>query len=202
MSHPERHSRNPWFPMTLIALMALAAAAALAQPPEPALQGDPDGYGPGFGAEKGPGPGFLAEKLDLSEEQIAQIDKIREEGRKKGLERHKQVLRLRNELEGEMLADQPSRKKVLELNQKLGDLHTQMQADRLTERLAIRELLTPEQRDRMLLMKERGKRGMRGERDRHPGGPGGPDGPENGRMGSGPNGGHRPPRTDCPRVDD
>lgn len=167
MKNRKQHSRNVFFALSLIALLTLAASAT-ARPAEPGRRGAPEGFG----------PGPRLERLDLNEEQAAEIRKIREAGRKENLELRKQLMRLRNEMEGEMLADEPSRKKVMELNEKMGELRTRLRANRLSERLAIRERLTPEQRDRMLLMKDHGKRGRGG---RHGLGPhegrGGPQGP-------------------------
>ncbi len=125
------------------------------------------GGGPGDGLDcEGPGfgPGhrleMMAHRLDLSEDQQANIKKIFEEGRKDGLEKRKELMRLRNEMHGEMLKDNPSEKTVLGINSKMGDLKTEMKALRLKARLAVRLALTPQQRDQMLLM----------------GGPGGHDG--------------------------
>lgn len=105
----------------------------------------------------------MAARLDLSEEQTEAIAKIREEGRKQNMEIRKEMMRLRNELRGEMLKDDPSKKTALDLNGKLGELRTQKQANRLENRLEVRELLTQEQKDKMLLMGDFGK-GNRGGR--------------------------------------
>lgn len=135
------------------------------------------GPGDGRGGRGGPGqclqtgefgPGQdrhlerMAARLDLTEEQQAAIAELQEENRGKNLELRKQMLRLRNELDGELLKDAPNSKSVLALNEQLGDLRTAMKANRLQNRLAVRELLTPEQRDKMLLMGEGRGRG-RGE---------------------------------------
>lgn len=180
--------RNAVAMVALLTLLALTATAALAERPGPGRRGGGDGFG--FG------PGLAALQLDLSEEQTASIEKIRDEGREKAVGLRKQMMLLRNELEGEMLTDEPSRKKVLDLNQKMGEVRTQLQANRLEHRLAVREVLTPEQRDRMLLMKEDGRWGRAGRSGmRH-------EGMRAGRDGRGPRDGQRFPRPDCPRVED
>lgn len=189
MRHPTRDPRYVRLTLILTGLFILAAAAALAQRPGPGMKGDSDALGPC--------PGLLAERLELSEEQIAQIDRIREESREKAVDLRKQLMRVRNDLKGEMLADSPSHKKVMELNGRLGELRTGLAAIRLEHKLAVRELLTPEQRDRMLLMGERDTRGRGGRPGAHAGGlrhgprgaAGAPDGP-------------RAARQDCPRIED
>jgi Spy/CpxP family protein refolding chaperone len=160
--------------MVLATLVLLFAAAALAQG-----QGEGSGFGKGKGfGGRGFGPEqrleILAEKLELTEEQIAAIEGIKEAGREKGTELHKEMMRLRNELEGEMLKDEPSEKAALDLVTRIGSLRTEIQAEKLKTRLEIRQQLTPEQRDKMLLVGERfqgrhgrGGRGMgwHGDRD-------------------------------------
>ncbi|MBU8871035.1 MAG: Spy/CpxP family protein refolding chaperone [Gemmatimonadales bacterium] len=160
----------------ILTLTLVAAGSVLAQGPG---QGNFRGQGKGMmGRGMGPqncldgGPGFrsefrmerMAARLDLTEDQVEAITKIREDGRTENLEIQKQTLRLRNELRGEMLKDDPSQKTVLDLNSKLGQLRTERQANRLENRLAVREQLTPEQRDRMLLMGDFGKMGRGGQK--------------------------------------
>jgi len=140
------------------------AATALAQGP-----GGRFGHGTG----KGHGAGYfgpehrlevLAEKLELTAEQVAAIEGIRESGREKGIELHKEMMRLQNDLEGEMLKDEPNQKAALDLVDKIGALRTGIQAQRLKGRLDVRQQLTPEQRDKMLMMSEKfqGGHGRRG----------------------------------------
>lgn len=151
----------------VLALALVAGGAAWAQGPG-------DGTGDGMRG-KGMGPGVqpcldgdfgsraefriqhMAARLGLTDDQTAAIAKIHEEDRQANLEVGKEMMRLRNELRGEMLKDDPSEKTILALNGKLGELRTQRQANRLKTRLAVREQLTPEQRDQMLLMGDFGK---------------------------------------------
>ncbi len=74
------------------------------------------------------------------------------------------MMRLRNELQGEMLKDDPSEKAAMDLTGKIGALRTEMQANRLTNRLEVRKQLTPEQSDKMLILQGRfqGREGRRG----------------------------------------
>lgn len=141
--------------LAAVATLLLASGIALAQGPGAGRFGD--GRGRGGGAK-------LAERLDLNDEQQEAIAKLRETNREQNLELRKQLMRLRNEFEGELLADEPGEKKLLQLVDEIGELKTEMQANRLKTRLAVRELLTPEQRDKMLGLGKRGARFGRGGR--------------------------------------
>jgi Spy/CpxP family protein refolding chaperone len=181
----EAIKRGGWKSGGLLALAVMVlifAATALAQ-----------GGGGRFGHGKGKGCGegslgfehrleALAEKLELTEEQVAAIEGIRESGREKGVELHKEMMRLRNELEGEMLKDEPSPEAAQALVEKIGTLRTEMQVQRLANKLEVRQQLTPEQRDKMLMMRgqfqggrgRHGGRGSHGARDCDGKGPHGP----------------------------
>ena len=102
-------------------------------------------------------PGFLARlerRLDLDDAQHDAIAKIFEAGRARDLPLRKQVRLLEHDLQGEMMKDDPSEKAVLTLARQVGDLRTQMQAGRLQDRLAMRKVLSPEQRDQLMMMRE------------------------------------------------
>ncbi|MBM3318956.1 MAG: periplasmic heavy metal sensor, partial [Candidatus Eisenbacteria bacterium] len=99
-----------------------------------------------------------ARMLDLSEQQIEAIRKLRDEGRKAGTALQKDLLRLRHELRGEMIKDEPALAKAQELTRRIGELRTQFQEKRLEQRLAARKVLTAEQRDRLLLQRSEGGR--------------------------------------------
>lgn len=147
----------------LVTIVILAAGLAMAQGPGQGIgQGmkarcDGDGdFGPGFRLER------LAARLDLSDEQQEAIEALHEANRGKAVSLRKEMMRLRNQMQGEMLKDDPSEKTILSLNEKMGEIRTELKANRLKTRLAVREQLTPEQRDQMLMMGERGGRGGRG----------------------------------------
>ncbi len=150
--------------LTLAAIMVLGAGTALAQQPG-AGYGRGDGWGFGDG-EFGPVHRLemLAYRLELSEEQIAVIEAIQTQGQEQNMELRTELMRLRNELQGEMLKDDPSGKNAQDLIGKIGALRTEIQANRLQNRLAVREQLTPEQRDKMLMLRGRfqGGEGRRG----------------------------------------
>lgn len=107
---------------------------------------------------------MLAERLDLSEDQQKKIELIHENSQAERTENRKELMRLRNELQGEMMKDDPSEKTVLGLNEKMGGIKTEMKALGLKTRLAVREELTPEQRDKMLVMGNHGGKGHKGGR--------------------------------------
>ncbi len=160
---------------TVAALTIILASAGLATAQGP-RHGKGMGQGMGQGGFHGDGdfgPGYrvemMAKHLDLSEEQLTTIKKIHEDSRTDGLEKRKELMRLRNEHQGEMLKDSPSEKTVLALNSQMGALKTEMRALRLKARLAVREQLTPEQRDQMLMMRGQGGQGGQGGRMGHRG---------------------------------
>jgi Spy/CpxP family protein refolding chaperone len=147
----------------IVILLAAGVGLATAQGPGGGMGRGMDMDGPrGRGMADG-GREFrfeqMAERLDLTDEQREAIESIREKGRTANLELRKELMRLRNELQGEMLKDKPSEKAILSLNEKMGDIRTQLKANRLKTRLAVREQLTPEQRDRMLMMRGHDCRG-------------------------------------------
>jgi len=190
----------------LCLVLGLAAAAAAQPGPGP---GGPGGRGDGAGP--GERMGRMWERLDLTPEQREQLGKLREEGRAEGMDLRKELMRLRNELQGEMLKDAPDAGAVEQFAARIGEAQGKLQAHRLRHQLAMRGLLTPEQRDRLLTL--RGERGPRGEGRgargghfgragrgaRHFSGPGlgrgpcGGDGPGRGARGPGDG-----PPADCP----
>ncbi len=174
-------------PVTILAVLALALLLA----PVVFAQGPGRGAGPGaatpgacWRADDGFGPDGACARLDLTDEQSEAIAKLREKRRQEVLQLRKENLRLRNELRGEMMKDDPDAGTVGDLVEKIGRNRIRLQRGRLEHQLAVRKLLTPEQRDRLLLMKGRGLDGGRcgGHRghDLH-GGPGHPMGMREGR---------------------
>ena len=148
----------------VIAAMATAALMTVVDPATVTLAQGPEdddwmGRGPRPGVER------MTQYLDLTPEQEEAVAKIRDEGRQERLARGKELMRLRHELRGEMLQDEPSESTAQKLTEQIGDLLTQQRQSRLTQRLAIRKQLTPEQRDKMLLWQEhRHHRGRGGDR--------------------------------------
>ncbi len=139
------------------------------------------------------GPGRMLARLDLTAAQTAAIAKIHDEARASGRETRKEILRLRHELQGIMMQDEPDAAAAERLVERMGELRTEQQVRRLQTRLAVRGQLTPEQRDRMPLPGDgpRG-RGGRGHHDGRPGPDGGCGMRGNGCGGSGECGGDGP----------
>ncbi|MHB8080342.1 MAG: Spy/CpxP family protein refolding chaperone [Candidatus Krumholzibacteriia bacterium] len=160
-----RHVTMRGAALAALCLVLGLAAAAAARP----------GGGPGGGRGDGAGPGERIgrgwERLELTTEQREQLGKLREAGRAEGLALRKDLLRLRHELRGEMLKDTPDVKAVDELAARIGEAQGKLEAHRLHQRLAMRSLLTPEQRDRLLTLGA--MRGPRGDDDGAPAGRGG-----------------------------
>jgi Spy/CpxP family protein refolding chaperone len=144
-----------------LTVVCLTAAAAVAQ-----NQGRGEGHGRGMGQGREGHFEMMVEHLDLTEAQQEAIVNIHEENKAANLELSKESRILENELEGELLKDEPSQDKVLDLNKKLGDLRTERRANGLKTRLEVRNQLTPEQRDQMLAFQgphgRGGKSGGRG----------------------------------------
>jgi Spy/CpxP family protein refolding chaperone len=172
-----------WADAAALMLVLVPASAALAQPGSsddvraPGEAGRGRG-GPGFlermGRERGPFAG-----LDLSDAQQAQLEEIRKKGAAAGTSLRKQAMRLRNEMHGEMLQDQPDRRKIVRIAEQIGAVRTKLGVHRAEQHLAMLDVLTPEQRDEWLTRPHRGRGGHGigpgGHRPRGFGG-GGPNG--------------------------
>lgn len=123
----------------------------------------------------------MAARLDLTQEQRVAIEAIQTAARGNNLELRKQIERARHELRGEMLKDNPDERSVVQLTERIGKLRTELQVNRAKTRLAVRAQLTPEQRDKMLLMRGSDRRGGRGAGSWCCGGEGPSGGPRHGR---------------------
>ncbi|MCP4293788.1 MAG: Spy/CpxP family protein refolding chaperone [bacterium] len=152
-THNKINSRFLSFGKSILVLtLILTAGLVSAQGRGPGRCGDGPGEGKGHRLE------MMAKRLELTEDQQSTIKVLFENSRDEGLQKRKEMKRLRNEIKGEMLKDNPSENTVLDLNEKMGELKTEMKALRLKTRLAVRKELTDEQRDKMLVMGERGSR--------------------------------------------
>jgi len=125
--------------------IAAAAGAASAQPGM--MAGPPEGR---------PGIERMAQFLDLSKDQVQKIEKLRDEhlSRVAGLRR--ELLRVRNEIRAELLEDSPDVSAIEKLVAKKADIRSRIELERVEHRLAVRKVLTPEQRDKMFMLRGRG----------------------------------------------
>jgi len=142
---------------TLVACGLLIAlglpTASLAQPPGP-----PGPHGPGWGGHRERGPGrFIeqhAEELGLSAETREAIEKIVEESRGRSEE-----LREEARDEGEALHEllkqaMPDEAEVMAQAEVVEALRSKAKQNRLKAMIAIRGLLTPEQREKLIEIRE------------------------------------------------
>jgi len=150
------HSIRMAAAICLLAIVALGVGSAQAQG-----RGHGKRSGRAVDCDGGPRWERIAERLELSDEQTQAIGKIRDQNQEQQVVLRKEMMRLRNELHGEMLKDDPSGDTVQSLNEKIGEVRTELHGNRLQSRLEVRKQLTPEQRDKMLMMGE-GHRGRRG----------------------------------------
>jgi Spy/CpxP family protein refolding chaperone len=106
----------------------------------------------------------MAACLDLSDQQIDEIQKLWTGRMSDRATLRTEMMRIQNELRGEMLKDAPDLNAVKKLAAKRGEIQTKMQVSRFETQLAMREILTPQQRDRWMAMRGSGMRasGMRG----------------------------------------
>lgn len=172
------NARPFWASAALAMLVMIPASAALSQPGTSRSD-----RGPGEAGSRRGGPGLhqrmpraAMRGLDLTDAQKEQIAEIRKGGEAARTDLQKQLARLRNEMRGEMLEDTPDRRKIVSLAERIGDVQTKLGVHRAEQMLAMREVLTPEQRDRWLTRSERmrGPHGMRGKGGRMHRSPGGP----------------------------
>jgi Spy/CpxP family protein refolding chaperone len=120
----------------MIGVMVLTAATAFA-------------WGPGMGRGFGPGVGPGMADVNLSAEQVAQIQKIQSD-------RYAEMASVRNEMatkrtELQALFREPAldQAKIAATHKEIAALQAQMQQKALAARLAVAEVLTPEQRAQM-----------------------------------------------------
>ncbi len=140
-------------------------------------------HGGGMRGHGGPGMhrGMMG-MLDLSSEQRTEMERLRLEMQQDTLELREQLRQKHEELRALWTVDEPSKKAILAKHRELEPLMKKLRDRRIDFRLAVHNLLTPEQRAQMAQMAKRGSRGMGGPGMGGPGMMGG--GP--GMMGGGP----------------
>jgi len=157
--------------LLILAALAILASVAVAQNGNGRYQRLRDNDG---AMDRGPRHEMRLERmtecLELSEAQVTAIETIHEQAAADSRELRKDLARLRNEKRGEMLKDEPSEKALAGIIESMGELRTEMQTIHMKARLAVREQLTEEQRDKMMTMGERqGRRDGRKGRNGRPG---------------------------------
>lgn len=142
--------------MTFAALMAillLPATALLAQPPEGPGSEEP-GFGrPGF--ERGFLRGRLAEELELSEAQKAEIETLRESHWEEIEPLMEQARESRQAVGDLMRADELDEAAVRSAAQQAADLHVELTVIRARHHSELRSVLTPEQQEKAAELREK-----------------------------------------------
>ena len=116
----------------------------------------------------------LREQLGLTDDQVKQLHALRIEGAKNAIRSRADVEVKRLELRELLQADEPDRAAIDQKLRELSDARYTAQKQRIDQRLAMRDILTPEQRSKLKELRGKFRRG--GEPMRRPGGPG-MDGP-------------------------
>ena len=93
--------------------------------------------------------------LDLSEEQRKQIKSVRREAARKHIQQQADVRLAHLDLQALMEAEEPDRKEIHAQLKKIAKLQGDMRITQVDQRLDIRELLTPDQRQKAKKMRPR-----------------------------------------------
>jgi Spy/CpxP family protein refolding chaperone len=120
-----------------------------------------------------PDPAAIEKELGLSADQSAQLKKLRAEGRKQAIRHRADLAIARLELQELMDAPTVDEKAVAAKVKTIADLQAARLQARTDHQLALRRLLTPEQREKMKQLGPRGRRG-RGPARGWPRGPAAP----------------------------
>ena len=133
------------FALFVLAL-PLGAGAALAEPPPPHEGGDRPGIERILERH--------AERLQLDDATRAQIRALAEAGRAKSAPQREALRLLHDEMHVLLTADAPEEAAVLAKAEEIGRAETALHKERLRTMLAIRALLTPEQRRELVRIHE------------------------------------------------
>ena len=134
-----------WTALCALALW-LGAAPALAQPPPP--PDEPDRPGIERMLERN------ADRLHLDDATQEKIRALAEAGREKSRPQREALGHLHGEMHALLSADNPDADAVMEKAEAIGGAETALQKERLRTMLAIRALLTPEQRRELVRIHE------------------------------------------------
>jgi len=138
--------------VTILALVAGISTAALAQRGAGRMMGPgPDGKGncdhPGFR-----GPGMILHmkaELDLTDDQVAKMQKINFAHQETMIDMKAELRKAQLKMRQEELADNPDKLKVLSAAREVNTIKGKMQEERIGHRFQMRELLNPEQLEKL-----------------------------------------------------
>ena len=143
----------------------------------PGRHGGPSEHGHGFGPGQrssvggsGSHPARMLRserahrQLGLSKEQSNRLRQLRLEGRKSAIRRRADMETKQLELQELLSVDEPDRAAIDRTVQEIGDLHAAKMKAGIDQRLGFKDVLTPEQREKMRELREQGFRGHRSGR--------------------------------------
>lgn len=135
-------------------ILTLGTAQAFAFEDEQGAPGEPPvGHGYGMmGMRDDPG---LREELGLTEEQVKQLRALRLDAAKNGIRARSELQFKRLELEELLEADEPDRAAIDKKLRELSDARYAWMKQRVDHRLALRGVLTPEQRNKWQSLRRR-----------------------------------------------
>jgi protein CpxP len=153
----------------LVAAMALALALPGVAQAQPEGGGRGSGHGPGHPGRRGPDPGHFidrhADELGLDAEARESIQSIADESRARSEQLRGEVRDEYQAMRSMLSQSTPDEAAVMSQHERIEALKSEQRKIRLEAMLAIRKLLTPEQRDQLVEMREQGPpgRGFKGE---------------------------------------
>lgn len=92
--------------------------------------------------------GYLIDKLNLSDKQISEIEKLRDEHLKKMSDFRNELDKLAVDLRSEWRKSTPDRKKIESLTDKMSDIRAKMQKQRLNHWFDVYNLLDEKQKEK------------------------------------------------------
>lgn len=146
--------------MATVGVLALLVGNSFAQ--DQPLKGE--GHPHKMHAEKGKRKGMMADIPNLTEDQKAQIKKIKAESRKNAEPQREEMKNLRMKLQELKTAENPDQKQINELIDKSAKMKAEIDKSKTASELKIRSILTPEQRK---LVDEKRKEKMETREKRH-----------------------------------
>ncbi len=154
--------KNRYAAIGLTLLFLLTSAFAFGQGPKRERMGRDHDRGM---HERGVPLRFMQRALDLSDEQVAEIQRLQDESRVVGRELRAEERELRRQLKIQVDAEQPSQEEIGALVLALKDLRTKMRENHESLKAQIDTVLTPEQLEELEELREhRNRRGPRGPR--------------------------------------